>query len=62
MLYYLLVAWLVLAAAALAYKLTHWRSYAECAPFTRPAARRVLRYASYAVWAVGVLYSRSIAW
>lgn len=54
-LYYLLVAWLVLAAAALAYKLTHWRSYDECAPFTRPAARRVLRYASYAVWAVALV-------
>lgn len=54
-LYYLLVAWLVLAAAALAYKLTHWRSYAERAPFTRPAARRVLRYASYAVWVIALL-------
>ena len=54
-LYYLLAAWLVLAAAALAYKLTHWRSYAERAPFTRPAARRVLRYASYAVWVIALL-------
>ena len=38
-LYYLLAAWLVLAAAALAYKLTHWRSYAERAPSrARPPA------------------------
>ena len=50
--YYLLVAWLVVSGVALLYKLTHWGGYQQKAPFTRPAARRVLRYGSYVVWAV----------
>ena len=50
--YYLLVAWLVVSAVGLVFKLTHWRTYAQTAPFTKPAARRVLRYASYVVWAM----------
>lgn len=50
--YYLLVAWLVLSAVALVFKLTHWRTYAERAPFVRPAVRRALRYASYVVWLI----------
>ena len=54
-LYYLLVAWLVLSAVALVFKLIHWRTYAERAPFTRPAVRRALRYASYVVWAVALV-------
>lgn len=48
-LYYLLAAWLVLAAVALAFKLAHWKTYAQVAPFTRPAVARALRYGSYAV-------------
>lgn len=48
-LYYLLAAWLVLAAVALAFKLAHWKTYAREAPFTRPAVARALRYGSYAV-------------
>lgn len=48
-LYYLLAAWLVLAAVALAFKLAHWKTYAQVAPFTRPAVVRALRYGSYAV-------------
>ena len=50
--YYVLVAWLAVSAVALVCKLARWRDYAECAPFTRPAVRRVLRYASYVVWAI----------
>ena len=50
--YYLLVAWLVVSGVALLYKLTHWGGYQQKALFTRPAARRVLRYGSYVVWAV----------
>ena len=50
--YYLLVAWLVISAVALVFKLAKWRTYAETSPFTKPAVRRVLRYASYVVWAI----------
>lgn len=50
--YYLLVAWLVVSAVALLFKLVKWRTYAETSPFTKPVARRALRYASYVVWAI----------
>ena len=50
--YYLLVAWLVVSAGALVFKLTHWKNYSQTAPFVKPAVRRVLRYASYLVWAI----------
>lgn len=50
--YYALAAWLVLSAVALVFKLTHWRNYGETAPFTKPAPRRALRIASYAMWAI----------
>lgn len=50
--YYLLVAWLVVSVAALVFKLVRWRDYASAAPFTKPAVRRVLRYASYGVCAI----------
>ena len=50
--YYLLAAWLVVSAVALVFKLTHWKNYAATAPFTKPAVARVLRYASYVVWAM----------
>ena len=53
--YYLLAAWLVLSAAALVFKLTHWKNYAETAPFTRPACRRALRWASYLVWVIALV-------
>lgn len=53
--YYVLVAWLVVSAAALATKLMHWHDYAATSPFARPAARRALRYASYVVWAIVVV-------
>lgn len=50
--YYLLVAWLVVSAVALVFKLTHWKTYAERAPFTKPAVARALRIGSYVVWAM----------
>ena len=50
--YYLLVAWLVVSAVALVTKLAKWRDYASVSPFAKPGVRRVLRYASYVVWAI----------
>lgn len=50
--YYVLVAWLVLSAVALVFKLTHWKNYAETSPLVKPAARHVRRYASYVIWAI----------
>ena len=53
--YYLCVAWLVLSAAGLVFKLTHWKTYAEKAPFTKPAVANGLRYASYVIWLVAAV-------
>lgn len=53
--YYVLVAWLVLSAVALVFKLTHWSNYAETAPFARPAVARALRVGSYVVWAIAAV-------
>ena len=53
--YYVLVAWLVVSGVALLFKLTHWKTYAESAPFTRPGARRALRFASYVIWAIALV-------
>lgn len=50
--YYVLVAWLVLSAVALVFKLTHWSNYVETAPFARPGVARALRFGSYVVWAI----------
>ena len=50
--YYLLAAWLVVAAAGLLFKLTHWNTYAQAAPFAKPAVARALRIGSYAVCAI----------
>ena len=50
--YYLLVAWLVVSAVALVTKLAKWRDYASVSPFAKPGVRRALRYASYVVWAI----------
>lgn len=50
--YYLLAAWLVIAAVALVFKLARWKTYAGASPFTRPGAVRALRYGSYAVAAM----------
>ena len=55
--YYLCMAWLVLSAVGLLFKLTHWKTYAEKAPFAKPAVANALRYASYVIWlAVAVLF------
>lgn len=51
-LYYVLVAWLVVSAVALVNKLVKWRDYAATSPFASPVARRVERIASYVVCAV----------
>ena len=50
--YYLLAAWLVIAAIALVFKLARWKAYASASPFTRPGVVRALRYGSYAVTAM----------
>lgn len=47
------LAWLALSAVALVMKLVWWARYAERSPLCRPAARRVLRVASYLTWASG---------
>ena len=47
--YYLLVAWLLLSAAALVTKLVHWRDYAERSPFARNPLRTIERIGSYVV-------------
>ncbi len=53
--YYLCVAWLVLSAVGLVFKLTHWKTYAEKAPFTKPAVANGLRCASYVIWLVAAV-------
>ncbi len=49
-LYYLLVAWLVVSAVALANKVLRWNTYSTTSPFARPAVRLVLRVGSYVIW------------
>ncbi|MBQ9058285.1 MAG: amino acid ABC transporter permease [Atopobiaceae bacterium] len=51
-LYYLLVAWLVLSAVALVNKLIKWRDYGTSSPFVRESLRRMVRIASYVMWAI----------
>lgn len=53
--YYLLVAWLVVSAVGLVLKLTHWKTYAQESPLAKPAAATALRVASYVVWACTVI-------
>ena len=50
--YYLLAGWLVVAAAGLLFKFTHWNTYAQTSPFTKPGAARALRFGSYLVCAM----------
>lgn len=50
--YYLLAAWLAVAAVALAFKLVQRDAYATASPFVRPAVARALRFGSYAVCAI----------
>ena len=53
--YYLLVAWLVVSAVGLVLKLTHWKTYAQESPLAKPAAATALRVASYVIWACTVI-------
>lgn len=53
--YYVLAAWLVLSAVALVFKLTHWNTYAQVAPFVKPGVRRTLRLGSYIIWALAIV-------
>lgn len=53
--YYLLVAWLVISAFAFCFKLTHWNTYAQTSPFVRPTVKRILRFASYGVWLITLI-------
>ena len=53
--YYLLVAWLVVSAVGLVLKLTHWKTYVQESPLAKPAAATALRVASYVVWACTVI-------
>lgn len=49
LMYYLLVAWLIFAAAALMTKLAMWHNYTERSPFARKPLVTVERFASYVV-------------
>ncbi len=51
----LCAAWIAVSAAALLYKLTHWRTYGETAPFVTPRAKLIERIGSYAVWAAALV-------
>ena len=53
--YYVLVAWLALSAVALVFKLMHWDTYAQVAPFVKSGARRVLRLGSYVIWVLAIV-------
>lgn len=55
-------AWLCISAVALVYKLTHWNTYDEVAPFVRPQAKLAERIGSYVVWiaAIVVLVDRVV--
>ena len=48
--YYVLLAWVIVSAVALVTKLAKWRDYAQTSPFAKPAARRAERTCSYVVW------------
>ena len=53
--YYLLLAWVVVALVAFVNKLVRWHDYAKTSPFVRPAAKRVERVFSYVVWVVSAV-------
>ena len=55
-LYYMMLAWLVVSALALVNKLVKWRDYAATSPFVKPAARRAERICSYVVWAIVLVF------
>lgn len=47
--YYTLIAWLLLSGAGLVTKLMHWRDYAQKSPFARDPLRTIERFGSYVV-------------
>lgn len=55
-LYYTLLAWVVVSLIALANKLIRWDSYAETSPFKRPKAVHAERICSYVVWAFTLIF------
>ena len=55
-LYWVLVAWLVLSAAALVLKLVRWKDYASVSPLCRRPFVSVVRWLSYVVWAIVVVF------
>ncbi|WP_199824817.1 amino acid ABC transporter permease [Collinsella provencensis] len=54
--YYVLVAWLVLSAIALAFKVMYRERYAAKAPFARAGVKQAVRYGSYIVWAITAVF------
>ncbi len=55
-LYYALLAWVVVSALALVNKLVKWKDYAQVSPFAKPAAKKAERIASYVIWAIVVVF------
>jgi len=55
-LYYVLVAWLVVSAAALVNKLLKWNDYAQTSVFKRPQALLAERIGSYVVSAITLIF------
>ena len=55
-LYYVLLAWVVVSLVALVNKLVHWRDYAQTSPFKRPLAVRAERVCSYVVWVITLVF------
>lgn len=53
--YYVLLAWVVVSLVVLVNKLVRWRDYAGASPFTKPVAKRAERIASYVVWAISAV-------
>ncbi len=54
-LYWYLIAWLAISAAALLLKLTHWNNYAETSPFRKKPLVTVVRWMSYFAWLATLL-------
>lgn len=50
--YYVLVAWLLVAAVALVTKIVSRDRYEATSPFAKPAVRRVVRHVSYVIWGI----------
>ena len=55
-LYWILVVWLVLSGVALMLKLLHWEDYAEVSPFLKKPLVDCVRWFSYLVWMVALVF------